>query len=71
MIGEPTQATVVKVAVTEGQTVVKGERLLALGAIKMKQLILASRDGIVAQINVTSGDSVASGAFLAKFLQAR
>jgi urea carboxylase len=51
-----------KVDVAEGQRVVKGERLLALEAMKMESTLTAPRDGIVTRLLVRAGDQVEAGA---------
>jgi acetyl-CoA/propionyl-CoA carboxylase biotin carboxyl carrier protein len=58
------QATVVKVAVTEGQKVVKGDQLLVLEAMKMEQSVAAHRDGIVTGISAPVGETVSNGHLL-------
>jgi acetyl-CoA/propionyl-CoA carboxylase biotin carboxyl carrier protein len=55
------QATIVKVAVEEGQAVVKGDLLLVLEAMKMEQPITAHKDGTVASIDAPTGQTVSSG----------
>ena len=60
----PMQATVVKVAVTEGQKVVKGDLILVLEAMKMEQPVAAHRDGVVSNINAIVGQTVSNGHLL-------
>jgi acetyl-CoA/propionyl-CoA carboxylase biotin carboxyl carrier protein len=55
------QATIVKVAVEEGQSVVKGDLLLVLEAMKMEQPITAPKDGVVASLDATTGTTVSAG----------
>lgn len=57
----PMQATVVKVAVEEGQHVVKGDLVLVLEAMKMEQPIQAHKDGTVAAITAAVGTTVSAG----------
>ncbi|MEN2738077.1 biotin carboxylase N-terminal domain-containing protein [Microbacterium sp. X-17] len=57
----PMQATVVKVAVEEGQQVVKGDLVIVLEAMKMEQPIQAHKDGTVGTINAEPGATVSSG----------
>jgi acetyl-CoA/propionyl-CoA carboxylase biotin carboxyl carrier protein len=57
----PMQATIVKVAVEEGQSVVKGDLLLVLEAMKMEQPILAHKDGVVSSLAAPTGQTVSSG----------
>lgn len=60
----PMQATVVKVAVAEGDKVVKGDLVLVLEAMKMEQPIIAHKDGIVGAVNAEPGVTVSSGHLL-------
>ena len=45
------QATIVKVAVEDGQQVVKGDLVVVLEAMKMEQPIQAHKDGVIGAIN--------------------
>jgi acetyl-CoA/propionyl-CoA carboxylase biotin carboxyl carrier protein len=63
-IKAPMQATVVKVAVEEGQKVVKGDLVLVLEAMKMEQPLTAHKDGVVGPINATVGATVSAGHLL-------
>jgi len=60
----PMQATVVKVAVADGDEVVKGDLVLVLEAMKMEQPLTAHKDGTVTGINATVGETVSSGHLL-------
>ncbi len=60
----PMQATVVKLAVTEGDTVVKGDLLVVLEAMKMEQPLTAHKDGTVATVQASVGSTVSSGQLL-------
>ncbi|WP_417562150.1 acetyl/propionyl/methylcrotonyl-CoA carboxylase subunit alpha [Microbacterium sp.] len=60
-VKSPMQATVVKVAVEEGQQVVKGDLVVVLEAMKMEQPIQAHKDGVVGAINATAGATVGAG----------
>jgi acetyl-CoA/propionyl-CoA carboxylase biotin carboxyl carrier protein len=60
----PMQATVVKLAVKDGDKVVKGDLLLVLEAMKMEQPITAHKDGTVNAVNATVGATVSSGHLL-------
>ncbi|RFA08412.1 acetyl-/propionyl-CoA carboxylase subunit alpha [Subtercola boreus] len=57
----PMQATIVKIAVAEGDKVVKGDLILVLEAMKMEQPIQAHKDGIVTSIDAAVGATVSSG----------
>ena len=60
-VTSPLQATVVKVAVAEGQQVVKGDLVVVLEAMKMEQPLQAHKDGVVGAIDATPGTTVSSG----------
>jgi acetyl-CoA/propionyl-CoA carboxylase biotin carboxyl carrier protein len=60
-VTSPMQATVVKLAVEEGQSVVKGDLVLVLEAMKMEQPVAAHRDGVVSGISAAVGQTVSSG----------
>ncbi|TFV83820.1 ATP-grasp domain-containing protein [Microbacterium sp. dk485] len=60
----PMQATIVKVAVEEGQSVVQGDLVVVLEAMKMEQPIQAHKDGIVGLIDAAPGTTVAAGHLL-------
>ncbi|PZF64420.1 acetyl-/propionyl-CoA carboxylase subunit alpha [Curtobacterium sp. MCBD17_013] len=60
-VTSPMQATVVKLAVEEGQEVVKGDLLVVLEAMKMEQPVQAHRDGVVRAVNAPVGQTVSSG----------
>ncbi|WP_309102463.1 biotin carboxylase N-terminal domain-containing protein [Microbacterium sp.] len=60
-VKSPMQATVVKVAVEEGQQVVKGDLVVVLEAMKMEQPLQAHKDGTVGAINADPGSTVAAG----------
>jgi len=63
-ITAPMQATIVKLAVAEGDVVVKGDLVLVLEAMKMEQPITAHKDGTVSAINAAVGTTVSSGHLL-------
>ena len=53
---------ILKVAVSQGQTVKEGDLLVVLEAMKMENEIFAPKAGTVAAVNVTKGQSVDTGA---------
>lgn len=57
-VNSPLPGSVVKVEVTVGQAVKKGDTLLILESMKMENPILAEQDGVVKQIAVAAGQSV-------------
>jgi acetyl-CoA/propionyl-CoA carboxylase biotin carboxyl carrier protein len=60
----PMQATIVKLAVAEGDVVVKGDLLLVLEAMKMEQPLTAHKDGVIGSIGAVVGATVSSGYML-------
>jgi acetyl-CoA/propionyl-CoA carboxylase biotin carboxyl carrier protein len=60
----PMQATIVKIAVAEGDRVVKGDLVLVLEAMKMEQPITAHKDGTIGSISAAVGATVSSGTVL-------
>ncbi|MET0828527.1 MAG: biotin carboxylase N-terminal domain-containing protein [Microbacterium sp.] len=60
-VKSPMQATIVKVAVADGQQVVKGDLVVVLEAMKMEQPIQAHKDGVIGAIDATAGTTVAAG----------
>jgi len=52
---------VVSVAVTPGDTVTAGQRLLAVEAMKMENELRAPRDGVVERVEVSVGQTVELG----------
>ena len=61
----PMPGTILKVNVTQGAAVKKGDILVVLEAMKMENEILAPKDGTVAQVAVSKGATVDTGALLA------
>ena len=64
-ISSPMQATVVKVLVSPGDSVVAGDLICVLEAMKMEQPIMASKDGTVESVGVNVGDSITGGHIIA------
>lgn len=60
-VKSPMQATVVKIAVEEGQEVVKGDLVVVLEAMKMEQPLQAHKDGVIGSINASAGATVSAG----------
>ncbi|WP_210480540.1 biotin carboxylase N-terminal domain-containing protein [Naasia sp. SYSU D00948] len=63
-IKAPMQATVVKLAVGAGDRVVKGDLVVVLEAMKMEQPLTAHRDGTIARLGASVGETVSSGTVL-------
>ena len=57
-VKSPLPGSVIKVLVSEGQAVKKGDTLLTLESMKMENAIMAEQDGTVKQIAVTAGQNV-------------
>ena len=64
----PMQSTIVKLAVADGDKVVKGDLVLVLEAMKMEQPIAAHKDGTIADLNAAVGTTVSSGHLLLNIL---
>ena len=60
-VASPMQATVIKVEVAAGDSVVKGQTVVVLEAMKMEQAITAPRDGVVAKVSAEVGTTVKAG----------
>jgi biotin carboxyl carrier protein len=63
-IKAPMPGTILKVNVSNGQAVKKGDVLMVLEAMKMENEILAPNDGTVSSVNVNQGATVESGSVL-------
>jgi acetyl-CoA/propionyl-CoA carboxylase biotin carboxyl carrier protein len=60
----PMQGTIVKVAVTDGDTVSVGDLVVVLEAMKMENPVTAHKDGTVTSLGAEVGSSVSQGAVL-------
>lgn len=63
-VKSPMPGTILKVNVTNGASVKKGDVLMILEAMKMENEIMATCDGKVTSVAVAQGASVESGAVL-------
>lgn len=54
----PLQGTIMKVMVKPGDSVKRGTPVCVIEALKMENDVVAPEDGVVASVNVGSGDSV-------------
>ena len=57
-IRAPMPGLIVRVPVTEGQAVSKGDTVIILESMKMENELKAPRDGTIRHVNVKAGDSV-------------
>ena len=62
VITAPMPGLVVRIPVTEGQTVARGAGLVVVEAMKMENDLRAPRDGVVAKVHVKVGEAVVKGA---------
>jgi propionyl-CoA carboxylase alpha chain/3-methylcrotonyl-CoA carboxylase alpha subunit len=62
----PMPGKIVSVAVEAGQSVVKGQTLLTLEAMKMEHALAAPFDGVVTELSAVAGGHVSEGVVLAK-----
>jgi len=60
----PMPGTIIKVAVSAGDTVSKGQTILVLEAMKMENDIMAPKDGTIEEVKVSEGTSVNAGDIL-------
>jgi biotin carboxyl carrier protein len=63
-ITAPLPGNIMNIYVKEGDQINKGDKLLMYEAMKMENLIVAEKDGIVKSIKVQSTDSVLQGDIL-------
>ena len=63
-IKSPLPGVILDVKIKEGDTIVVGQTLMILEAMKMENNIDADRAGVVKSVKVTRGDSVLEGAVL-------
>lgn len=60
----PMPGTVVKIMAAQGDKVSKGQPILVLEAMKMENEITAAKDGVLSELRVAEGQSVAGGEIL-------
>ena len=63
----PLPGVIVAILVQPGDTVSRGQELVTLEAMKMKNAIKSQRDGTIATVAVSVGDQVAHGQTLVTF----
>ena len=62
----PMPGNVIRLGAQAGDTVTAGQPLIWLEAMKMEHTITAPADGVLAELNVTTGQQVEVGAVLAR-----
>lgn len=63
----PMPGAIVEVKVEAGQTVVDGQDLCVVEAMKMQNILKSERDGVIKSVRVKAGDSVAVDELLIEF----
>jgi propionyl-CoA carboxylase alpha chain len=63
----PMPGLLVDVTVAPGQAVRAGERLAAIEAMKMENILFATQDGVVAEVAAKKGDSLAVDQVILRF----
>lgn len=63
-IGATMPGTVLKVVVSKGSPVKRGEHLLITEAMKMETTVQAPKDGTIKEIYVAAGDAISTGDLL-------
>jgi biotin carboxyl carrier protein len=67
LIKAPMPGLILEINVTKGQTVKENDALLILEAMKMENVLISPREGIIKSIAVKKGDPVDKGALLIEF----
>ena len=65
VVSSPMPGNILKVNVAQGQQVAEGDVIMILEAMKMENEIVATKAGTIAQICVSKGATVDTGAALA------
>lgn len=66
-IGATMPGTVLKVVVSKGSTVKRGDHLLITEAMKMETTVQAPKDGVVKEVYAKAGDAISTGDLLIEF----
>jgi propionyl-CoA carboxylase alpha chain len=67
VILSPMPGAIVDVFVKPGDTVVDGQQLCIMEAMKMQNILKAEREGKIKSVNIKAGDSVAVDELLIEF----
>ncbi len=68
-LASPMQGTIVKVAVSDGDTVAEGDLIVVLEAMKMEQPLTAHKGGTISGLNASVGATVTSGAVICEIAE--
>ena len=63
----PMPGLLVDVTVTPGQKVLAGEKLAVIEAMKMENILLATQDGVVAEVSAAKGESLSVDQIIIRF----
>jgi len=66
-VRSPMPGDIIGISVKPGDSVVVGQQLCSLEAMKMKSAIRSARDGVIASVEVTEGQAVSHGDVLINF----
>jgi acetyl-CoA/propionyl-CoA carboxylase biotin carboxyl carrier protein len=69
-LSSPMQGTVVKIAVEEGASVIVGDLIIVLEAMKMEQPLMAHKSGVISNLTAVIGATVSSGTILCEIIDA-
>ena len=61
------RSLLVDVTVKPGQTVLAGEKLAVIEAMKMENILLATQDAVVAEVRAAKGESLAVDQIIIRF----
>ena len=64
----PLPGTIVNIFVKPGDIIVKGQKIMSMEAMKMENIILAEKKGVVESIHVINGQSVLQGDILLEII---
>ena len=67
VLSAPMPGVILEIMAAPGDAVTRGQPVLVLEAMKMRNTICAPRDGIVAEVPVQAGQTVGHGTVLLRF----
>jgi biotin carboxyl carrier protein len=66
----PLPGVIQSIMVRPGEAVTKGQELFVIEAMKMKNIVRSHRDGVIADVSVTPGQTVSHNAVVLTFSEA-